>query len=301
LSHVAEGRYSTNFLRAIDAALSVRPKDRPQSVAELRALLDGGVPVAGAVAPGRPAYAPASPPAPSTPAPAPVAAPDALPLGASRNGGAVGAPAGPQPMPAVARARHSGWIVALVAGVVLVGFVAAFMARRAGEPAPPPAGSATMQETPVPAAARPAVAPLPAPINTPVANDPPLAPTAEPSRVTTPAVQPVPAAAVAASAARAAPARPARASAPAATPRPAAAIPRGVEATRPAAAPAPVDARPAAASGPVPSAAAAPAPRTASPAPAPGGKPPRCAEILQRGNQQTLSNDDIDFLRKNCR
>ncbi len=301
LSHVAAGRYSANFLRAIDAALSVRPKDRPQSVAELRALLDGAVPVAGAVAPGRPAYAPASPPAPSTPAPAPVAAPDAPPPSASRDGNVIGAPTGLQPMPAVARASRTGWIAALAVGIVLVGFVAAFMARRAGEPAPPPAGSATMQETPAPAAARPAVAPSPAPVNTPVATDPPPAATAEPSRATTPAVQPVPAAAVAASASRAAPARPARASAPAAPPRPATAVPRGVEATRPAAAPAPVDARPAAASVPVPAAAPAPAPRTAAPAPAPGGKPPRCAEILQRGNQQTLSNDDIDFLRKNCR
>jgi hypothetical protein len=42
-------------------------------------------------------------------------------------------------------------------------------------------------------------------------------------------------------------------------------------------------------------------PRAAPSAAAPGGKPPRCAEILQRGSQQTLSNDDIDFLRKSCR
>lgn len=36
------GKYSENFLRAIDAALSVRPEARPQDVAGFRALLDAG-------------------------------------------------------------------------------------------------------------------------------------------------------------------------------------------------------------------------------------------------------------------
>ena len=40
----AKGRYSDAFLRAIDAALSVRPADRPQSEAAFRALLDVGRP-----------------------------------------------------------------------------------------------------------------------------------------------------------------------------------------------------------------------------------------------------------------
>jgi serine/threonine protein kinase len=46
LANVAAGRYSASFLRAIDAALAVRPKDRPQSVAEFRALLQSAEPVA---------------------------------------------------------------------------------------------------------------------------------------------------------------------------------------------------------------------------------------------------------------
>ncbi len=41
LSRVAAGQYSSTFLGAIDAALAVRPADRPQSVAEFRAMLDG--------------------------------------------------------------------------------------------------------------------------------------------------------------------------------------------------------------------------------------------------------------------
>ena len=36
----AAGRYSDGFLRAIDAALAVRPQDRPQNEAQFRALLD---------------------------------------------------------------------------------------------------------------------------------------------------------------------------------------------------------------------------------------------------------------------
>lgn len=41
LSRVAAGQYSSVFLAAIDAALAVKPSDRPQSVAEFRAMLDG--------------------------------------------------------------------------------------------------------------------------------------------------------------------------------------------------------------------------------------------------------------------
>ena len=42
VSKLAAGRYSDEFLRAIDQALSVRPSDRPQSVDEFRALLGLG-------------------------------------------------------------------------------------------------------------------------------------------------------------------------------------------------------------------------------------------------------------------
>jgi len=38
------GRYSDGFLRAIDAALAVRPEQRPQSVAQMRELLNTGLP-----------------------------------------------------------------------------------------------------------------------------------------------------------------------------------------------------------------------------------------------------------------
>ena len=41
LSELAAGRYSEPFLSAVDAALALRPADRPQTVAAFRALLDG--------------------------------------------------------------------------------------------------------------------------------------------------------------------------------------------------------------------------------------------------------------------
>jgi hypothetical protein len=49
LSQLAAGRYGERFLRAIDAALAVRPQDRPQTEAQFRALLDE--PVAAPVMP----------------------------------------------------------------------------------------------------------------------------------------------------------------------------------------------------------------------------------------------------------
>jgi len=61
ISRLAAGRYSAGFLAAIDAALAVRPQERPRSVAAFRALLDA--PAAAPVA--RPARAPAAAAAPS--------------------------------------------------------------------------------------------------------------------------------------------------------------------------------------------------------------------------------------------
>jgi serine/threonine protein kinase len=43
LAQAAKGRYSDSFLRALDAALAVEPENRPQSIAEWRALLDADV------------------------------------------------------------------------------------------------------------------------------------------------------------------------------------------------------------------------------------------------------------------
>jgi serine/threonine protein kinase len=54
-----QGRYGDGFLRAIDAALSVRPQDRPQNEAQFRALLDIDLPAAPR-SPGQSGYGPLS-------------------------------------------------------------------------------------------------------------------------------------------------------------------------------------------------------------------------------------------------
>ncbi len=58
-----QGRYSASFLAAIDAGLSVRPEQRPQSMQALRELMDAPVPAA-------PVAVPAAAPAPAPAAPA---------------------------------------------------------------------------------------------------------------------------------------------------------------------------------------------------------------------------------------
>ena len=85
LANVAAGRYSATFLRAIDTALAVRPKDRPQSVAAFRALLQGGEPAGSSVAPSTTSQWPASVAAPApalatAPVHAPVLAPAPEPI-----------------------------------------------------------------------------------------------------------------------------------------------------------------------------------------------------------------------------
>ena len=55
LAAVAAGRYSPAFLGAMDAALAVRPQDRPQNEARFRALLDADGPAAVAASPAPPA------------------------------------------------------------------------------------------------------------------------------------------------------------------------------------------------------------------------------------------------------
>ncbi len=51
IATVAAGRYGAAFLGAIDAALAVRPQDRPQNEAQFRALLDADRPAATALPP----------------------------------------------------------------------------------------------------------------------------------------------------------------------------------------------------------------------------------------------------------
>lgn len=62
-ARAAQGRYSASFLAAIDAGLRVRPEQRPQGMAALRALMDAPVAPAAAAPAASPAAVPASTPA----------------------------------------------------------------------------------------------------------------------------------------------------------------------------------------------------------------------------------------------
>ena len=95
LAQTHAGGYSDGFLRALDAALSVRPEHRPQDVAAFRALLSVGQPDEGAGAfPQTVQLVPARPPSPSpSPSAAPLQAPE-------------GPPSSPSPVPKSAMARQ---------------------------------------------------------------------------------------------------------------------------------------------------------------------------------------------------
>lgn len=289
LSDEAKGRYGDTFLNAIDAALAVKPTDRPQNVAEFRALLAG-------TARSRTAERTVTVPEPRAQGAAPAAP------AATRAPAAAPALAAPRPMPPAAPARSKAPLVGgvLVAAVVAVALGWVATRERGGDPA----GTAATPPQPAPA---------PAP--TAAAAPPPAAPVAAPAPA--PAEAPAPVAATAAPATGAAPAADAAARStlpessiktvvvdkPAPRPKPAApaASPTPAPQVR-AAAPAAAPAAPAAPA-PTPAVAApAPAPRAApAPAPVAGSKPARCTELLQKGAQGTLTLEDATFLRTECR
>lgn len=147
LAQAAAGRYSAPFLAALDHALAVKPEDRTQSIAQLRAEmgLDG---------------APAAAPATTTSAQRPAAtAVSATSAGAPATPAATGKPV------ALIAGAAAAVLVAAGAGYALLG-----KSPPAGAPAPtaaapvaaPPPGPAPAA-TPAPTAAAVAAAPAPAP------------------------------------------------------------------------------------------------------------------------------------------
>ncbi len=289
LTSIAAGRYSTNFLRAIDHALAVRPNDRPQSVAEFRALL-GAAPA----------------PASAVHGSAAVAGSRAAAALASR-----AAPGAVLPRPAARRAMLGLALIAVI-GVV---FGLGFMARRSSAPsaaAPPAAASREAVSVTAPVAS-PATAPAPGPVAP--AGPAPVHAASRDGVVPAPAT-PASAALLPAPVKPAAPVARAEPAAPRPPPRQAAAVPTTTAPPRqgsavpavaatPAAAPtptpAPAPAAPPARAQALPNAAAEKPPEARPAAAAPKGKPARCAEILNKGQQQPLSMDDVTFLRQECR
>ena len=126
LTRVAAGRYSARFLAAIDAALAVRPQDRPQTDAAFRALLDEPRSTLGL--PGG-AFGPVSRPvalddeAPSARSPA------AMLSGADKTVGT------PQPV-GVARRRRPAALIGLLGGALALIAAGAYVFHGVDEPAP---------------------------------------------------------------------------------------------------------------------------------------------------------------------
>ena len=277
LSVLAAGRYSEPFLTAIDAALSLRPNDRPQDVAGFRRLMDGRAAPAGPP----PAFASTfSAPlelvlaAPTLPPPVmvPVAVPMPEPAPAAAAAAVMAAlPEATLPLPASSAAPRQrnaiAYAIAAALGIAAIGGVAYFSSKaRPPLPTPVPAPSMTVPTAtaPVVPEATPAtvVAPAAAPAAVPAAP-PPAAPP-----VVKPATPPV---------AKAAP------------------IPVAKPVTKPAAQPEPRP-RP-----PAPDA----APRSDSERPAPTANPAvtgaRCSDILQKASLEPLTASEAVYLKRECR
>ena len=308
-----EGQFSESFVLAIDAALHLRPRDRPQDVAAFRLLFDGQAAVdsgrspldfvssfGGLLEPSNettqlpthpeppkhewtvPDEVPRPQPsiiekiAPSA-KPAPPAGAPRVPTGpaaAARERSAIDLPTPERDAPA----RHGPLIaVALLAGVAALAAGGWYLTRaeRDGETLrPAPSPSATA--TPAPAAEPPAAATI---------KPPEPSPAPAPTAVPAPAPAPAPAPETTASpspppAAEPAPAEPAVTAAPSPAPAPTA---------KPKREPRVVPAEPA----------ARPAPERATPTNAAATRA-RCSDILQKASLEPLTASEAAYLRREC-
>ncbi|MDM0040124.1 serine/threonine-protein kinase [Variovorax sp. J22G21] len=263
LGEQAGGRYGAAFLSAIDAALSLHPRDRPQSVAEFRQRLgetvvrDGPPELLEPLEPLEPLQS-LEPPAPF---PLPAALPAPLPTSHTA------------PAPAASARPGRGGTFAVVAAVSLLGLALAGYFR---------IGDPVLSDPPPPRVASPAVpAPAPALASAPALPAAPVVARAiEPTRPADPP-RPVDLPQAAELPAQIDALGPAVAAA-AASMRP---VPPVVRETR-----RPVAERP------VRAAAVRPAP---PPEESPRA-PSRCTEILQRASLEPLTSGETAFLKKEC-
>ena len=145
------GRYSNEFLTAIDQALSVRPEDRPQSAAALRMLLGLGASGATMYMPPPSAVRPPPPKAPAAP-----------------------------PPPAKPEGSGNGKIIAgAVAGALLIAAGIGYVMMDKGPAEAPPAVASAPEVKPAETAA-PVAPPVAAPVAPPVASAPVTPPPAAP-------------------------------------------------------------------------------------------------------------------------
>jgi len=279
LSSVAQGRCGNAFLSAIDRALAIHPKDRPQSIAEFRTLLTaddtqvldllelGGIPDDDRTVVLRPdidptqvapdshqptrtePISPKTQPQPTTRArtTAPVLPPVAPPPPQLAPPPPARTPSPLPAQPPAAPAPRRGLVLGLV-GLAGLGAIAW--------------GGYRFLAAPTPSQLPPAAAP--APVVAPAASEPVQA-----ASVASPPETPASTAAV--------PSPPAPASAPAPAPEPAASAPK-------------------------PAAPAASKPRPAAPAPAPAvAKGARCSDILQKASLEPLTASEAAYLKRECR
>jgi serine/threonine protein kinase len=261
LSELAAGRYSEPFLTAIDAALALRPADRPQTVAAFRALLDGREaqvePSLGFASTFAASLDSALPEA--TLPPGRINAPD-IRLDSVPPGPGIAAEGAARP--------GRGRVYALFGAVGLLGLAAAgyyFGGERDTKPVAEPsveaaAPAASVAATAPPPATLPTPAPAPVPAPVVVAAPAPV--------IETPA--PPPASATTAPTVSAAASKPKR-------------EPRIVE-------PRVAESRPVAAE---------PAPKPAPTNTA--GNKARCSDILQKASLEPLTASEAEFLKKECR
>ena len=296
LAVFAAGRYSDAFLRAIDAALAVRPGDRPQTERDFRALLDAGLPTPPADEAqdsGRVPYATI----PGTLAPTPAARP------ASQRGPAPwqAATTAAQPprsieptSPAIASPSRNSAATLLVGGAVIamVATVSLFAWLQQRSPAPVNASAAASASAAVPAAA------LASP------SLPPPAPFAASSRPAITAADSLPAAAAKID-------RPADAAPVPPTPRPI--EPAAIE--RAAVERATIDGEAASGVAAAPARPARTRRESLPPAPTrvddvalPKASPPRaptvsaqCSDILQKASLEPLTATEAAYLKRECR
>ena len=309
LSGLAAGRYSVPFLAAIDAALSLRPHDRPQDVAAFRRLMDGRAapavppPVFVAIVSAPPQRVLAqptpqrfhdSPPSPRPPEPtAPTllaAPPPPPPPPLSTSLPPAPAPGTRPARPPVALDGHTarrhrkatGYAISAVIGVAVLGAVGYFTSKTR-PPASAEAPAPTVPVSTVPAVAAPAT-------NVPaVAAEEAAAVPAERAPVVTP-----PAEAAVTRPAEAAVSNPASApvarSAPSSVSRPASA---SVKKPAPAA-----EARPRT---PPPEAPTRPDAERPAATANPSVTGARCSDILQKASLEPLTAGEAAYLKRECR
>lgn len=281
LLRIAAGRYSDEFLRAIDAALAVKPNERPQDVEQFRALLDAGrprTPVRSATSASS-LFLPSSAPAPlatklprmtlpTAQAPLPV-----MPRQRERDE--------PHGSPATVSAARRGGLLALVGLVALAGAGAAgwWVTRDTRDKTVAPA---VVVDAPIAAPvfaepAEPASAAVAEPVLQPETPTSSLSSDLPPEGFADENPAPLPAAA------------------PAPVVQPPAPIVERLPARR-VLSPSPGRAALRESGSP------APAPYAEAPAPAvSAARKARCSDILQKASLEALSAEEVSFLRKECK